>query len=155
MHTSKFIYCALELPMSHLSRGHVPLSFFVLVCQQLLKYSPVFTVVSTWAHTQGIRLLYFDDWFILANLKDQLMKDLNKLLSLSHDLGIVINSREVWTGTQTSLSGNFIFGLMGALCSRHQSPVIVYSAYRYRFRRGGGGRERARAVEWFSIWYLI
>ena len=66
--------------------------FFVLDFRWLLRHSPVLTVVLSWAHSRGICLLHYqDDWFILASSMDQLIEDLDKLLSLCQQLGIVMN----------------------------------------------------------------
>ena len=55
-------------------------------------FTRVFSLVSTWAHARGIRLLrYLDDWLILADSEITLSEHVGQLLSLCHDLGIVIN----------------------------------------------------------------
>ncbi|MGL5405358.1 MAG: reverse transcriptase domain-containing protein, partial [Propionibacteriaceae bacterium] len=55
-------------------------------------FTRVFTLVSAWAHSNGIRLLrYLDDWLVLASSRSQLLQDRDRLLKFCRDLGIVIN----------------------------------------------------------------
>ena len=55
-------------------------------------FTRVFSLVSIWAHSQGIRLLrYLDDWLILADSESKLKDHLNRLLLLCQDLGILVN----------------------------------------------------------------
>ena len=58
-------------------------------------FTRVFTAVSAWAHSHGIRLLrYLDDWLVLASSEAVAKKNIQDLLSLCHSLGIVINEEE-------------------------------------------------------------
>lgn len=58
-------------------------------------FTRVFTLVSSWAHARGIRLLrYLDDWLILASSAEELTSKVNQVLLLCHDLGIVINKEK-------------------------------------------------------------
>ena len=51
--------------------------------------------VSAWAHSHGIRLLwYLDDWLVLASSEATAKKKVQDLLSLCHSLGIVINEEK-------------------------------------------------------------
>ena len=55
-------------------------------------FTRVFTLVSVWAHSHGIRLRrYLDDWLVLASSRSQLLRDRDRLLEFCHGLGIVIN----------------------------------------------------------------
>ena len=57
-------------------------------------FTRVFTAVSAWAHSPGIRLLrYLDDWLILASSERETKQSVQSLLSLCHTLGIVINEK--------------------------------------------------------------
>ena len=58
-------------------------------------FTRVFTAVSAWAHSHGIRLLrYLDDWLILASSEREARQSIQSLLSLCHTLGIVINEKK-------------------------------------------------------------
>ena len=58
-------------------------------------FTRVFTVVSAWAHSHGIRLLrYLDDWLILASSEREAKQAVQSLLSLCRTLGIVINEKK-------------------------------------------------------------
>ena len=55
-------------------------------------FTRVFTLVSVWAHSHGIRLRrYLDDWLVLASSRSQLLQDRDRVLEFCCDLGIVIN----------------------------------------------------------------
>ena len=55
-------------------------------------FTRVFTLVSAWAHSHGIRLMrYLDDWLVLASSRSQLLQDRDRLLEFCRDLGIVVN----------------------------------------------------------------
>ena len=55
-------------------------------------FTRVFTLVSSWAHARGIRLLSFlDDWPFLASSAEALVRKVNQVLQLCHDLRVVIN----------------------------------------------------------------
>ena len=75
--------------------GGVVYQFKVLcfgLCTAPQVFTQVFTSISVWAHRHGIRLLrYLDDWLILASSEDELNRHVRMLLSLCHDLGIVVN----------------------------------------------------------------
>ena len=58
-------------------------------------FTRVFAVVSTWAHTHGIRLLrYLDDWLVLSSSEREAKQAVQSLLSLCRTLGIVINEKK-------------------------------------------------------------
>ena len=58
-------------------------------------FTRVFAVISSWAHSRGIRLLrYLDDWLIIAASEAELNRNVQALLSLCHYLGIVINEEK-------------------------------------------------------------
>ena len=58
-------------------------------------FTRVFSAVSAWAHSHGIRLLrYLDDWLILASSEQEAKQSVRSLLSLCHTLGIVINEKK-------------------------------------------------------------
>ena len=66
-------------------------------------FTRVFVVVSTWAHTRGIRLLsYLDDWLVLASSEAGARQHVRDLLSLCHSLGIVINEKSNLVPLQTA-----------------------------------------------------
>ena len=55
-------------------------------------FTSVFPAVSAWAHSHGIRLLwYLDDWLVLASSEAEVKQHVQYLLSLCHSLRIVIN----------------------------------------------------------------
>ena len=55
-------------------------------------FTRVFSLISSWAYTRGIQLIrYLDDWLILADSASKLTQDLNLILSLCQELGIVVN----------------------------------------------------------------
>ena len=57
-------------------------------------FTRVFTAVSAWAHSHGIRLLrYLHDWLLLASSERKAKQAIQSLLSLCHTLGIVINEK--------------------------------------------------------------
>ena len=58
-------------------------------------FTRVFTVVSAWAHSHGIRLLrYLDDWLVLSSSEQEAKQAVQSLLSLCLTLGIVINEKK-------------------------------------------------------------
>ena len=58
-------------------------------------FTRVFTAVSAWAHSRGIRLLrYLDDWLVLASSEKKAKQSVQELLSICHTLGIVINEKK-------------------------------------------------------------
>ena len=58
-------------------------------------FTRVFAVVSAWAHTRGIRLLrYLDNWLVLPPSEAKACQHVQELLSLCHDLGIVVNEEK-------------------------------------------------------------
>ena len=66
------------------------LCFGLLTAPQV--FTSVFTAVSAWAHSHGIRLLrYLDDWLVLASSEAEARQNVQDLLSLCHSLRIVIN----------------------------------------------------------------
>ena len=65
-------------------------------------FTRVFTAVSAWAHSHGIRLLrYLDDWLILASSEREARQAVQSLLSLCRTLGIVINEKSDLVPSQT------------------------------------------------------
>ena len=55
-------------------------------------FARVFAAVSAWAHSRGIRLLwYLDDWLVLASSEAVVKKNVQDLHSLCQSLGVVIN----------------------------------------------------------------
>ena len=57
-------------------------------------FTRVFAVVSTWAHTHGIRLLrYLDDWLVLSSSEWEAQQAVQSLLSICRTFGIVINEK--------------------------------------------------------------
>ena len=51
-------------------------------------FTKVFAAVSAWAHSHGIRLLwYLDDWLVLASSEVEAKKNVQDLLSVCHSLG--------------------------------------------------------------------
>ena len=72
---------------------------FKVLCFGLSTASQVFTrvfaAVSAWAHSRGIRLLwYLDDWLVLASSEAVARHHFPELLSLCHSLEIVINDEK-------------------------------------------------------------
>ena len=68
---------------------------FQALCFGLSTAPQVFTVVSAWAHTHGIRLLrYLDDWLVLSSSEREAKQAVQSLLSLCRTLGIVINEKK-------------------------------------------------------------
>ena len=62
------------------------------LCTAPQVFTQVFATISVWAHCHGIRLLrYLDDWLILASSEDEVRQHVRMLLSVCHDLGIVVN----------------------------------------------------------------
>ena len=58
-------------------------------------FTRVFTAVSAWAHSRGIRLLcYLDDWLVLSSSEKKAKELIRELLSLCRTLGIVINEKK-------------------------------------------------------------
>ena len=58
-------------------------------------FTRAFTVVSAWAHSHGIRLLwYLDDWLVLSSSEKEAKQAVQSLLSLCRTLGIVINEKK-------------------------------------------------------------
>ena len=58
-------------------------------------FTRIFTVVSAWAHSHGIRLLrYLDDWLVLSSSEREAKQAVQLLLSLCRTLGIVINKKK-------------------------------------------------------------
>ena len=58
-------------------------------------FTRVFTAVSAWAHSHGIRLLhYLDDWLVFSSLEREAKQAVQSLLSLCHTLGIVISEKK-------------------------------------------------------------
>ena len=58
-------------------------------------FTRVFSVVSVWAHSHGIRLLrYLDDWLVLSSSEREAKQAVQSLLSLCRTLGIVINEKK-------------------------------------------------------------
>ena len=69
------------------------LCFGLLTAPQVL--TRVFAVVSVWAHSHGIRLLwYLDDWLVLSSSEKEARQAVQSLLSLCRTLGIVINEKK-------------------------------------------------------------
>ena len=65
----------------------------------------LFMIISSWAHNQGVRLLcYLDDWLILASFREQLLNNLDKLLSLCQEMGTVVNWKNFATIPKTPLT---------------------------------------------------
>ena len=68
---------------------------FRALCFGLSTAPQVFTAVSAWAHSHGIRLLrYLDDWLVLASSEREAKQAVQSLLSLCRTLGIVINEKK-------------------------------------------------------------
>ena len=58
-------------------------------------FTRVFAAVSAWAHTRGIRLLrYLDYWLVLSSSEKKAKESIRELLSVCHTLGIVINENK-------------------------------------------------------------
>ena len=58
-------------------------------------FTRVFTAVSAWAHSHGIRLLrYLDEWLVLSSSEKKAKQAVQSLLSLCHTLKIVINEKK-------------------------------------------------------------
>ena len=58
-------------------------------------FTRVFAAVSAWAHSHGIRLLrYLDYWLVLASSETEAKKNVQDLLLLCHFLGIVVNKEK-------------------------------------------------------------
>ena len=58
-------------------------------------FTRVFAVVSSWAHSRGVRLLrYLDDWLILSSSEAKTRQHVKQLLALCRSLGIVINEEK-------------------------------------------------------------
>ena len=58
-------------------------------------FTRVFAVVSPWAHTHGIRLLwYLDYWLVLSSSEKEAGQAVQSLISLCCTLGIVINEKK-------------------------------------------------------------
>ena len=55
-------------------------------------FSRVMAPVSAILHSMGIRMLrYLDDWLVQSSSQESLLRDLRVVLSLCHELGIVVN----------------------------------------------------------------
>ena len=66
-------------------------------------FTKVFAAVSAWAHSHGIRLLwYLDDWLVLASSEVEAKKNVQDLLLLCRSLGIVINEKSDLIPSQTA-----------------------------------------------------
>ena len=91
--------------MRFLSEGTVyqfkALCFRLLTATQI--FTKVFATVSAWAHSHGIRRLwYLDDWLVLVSSEVEAKKNVQDLLSVCHSLGIVINKKSDLMLSQTA-----------------------------------------------------
>ena len=58
-------------------------------------FTRVFVAVSSWAHSQGVRLLrYLDNGLIMSSSEAKIKQHVNQLLALCRSLGIVINKEK-------------------------------------------------------------
>ncbi|XP_066958908.1 uncharacterized protein [Macrobrachium rosenbergii] len=90
----------------------------------------VFTLISVWVHSHGIRLLrYLDDWLILASSRLQLLQDRDHLLGLCHELGVVIN---FW---KSDLTPKQRTQYLGMLIDKAASRVLPSKAQISTFRK--------------------
>ena len=76
------------------SNGHVyqfkALCFGLSTAPQV--FSRVMAPVSAILHSMGIRMrLYLDDWLVQSSSRESLLRDLQTVLRLCHELGVVIN----------------------------------------------------------------
>ena len=79
------------------SKGHVfqfkALCFGLSTAPQV--FSRVMAPVSAILHTMGIRMRrYFDDWLVQSASRESLLQDLQTVLDLCHELGIVVNPQK-------------------------------------------------------------
>ena len=66
-------------------------------------FTRVFTAVSAWSHSHGIRLLwYLDDWLVLASSEREAKQAVQSLLLLCRTLGVVINEKSDLVPSQTA-----------------------------------------------------
>ena len=76
------------------SKGHVfqfkALCFGLSTTPQV--FSRIMAPVSAILHAMGIRMRrYLDDWLVQSSSRESLLRDLQTVLSLCHELGIVVN----------------------------------------------------------------
>ena len=79
------------------SKGHVfqfkALCFGLSTAPQV--FSGVMAPVSAIFHTMGIRMRrYLDDWLVQSSSRESLLRDLQTVLDLCHELGIVVNPQK-------------------------------------------------------------
>ena len=92
----------LQVPVHHdsrpflrfVSRGHTfhfkPLCFGLSTAPQV--FSRVMAPISAILHSMGIRMRrYLDDWLVQSSSRESLLRDLQTVLELCHELGVVIN----------------------------------------------------------------
>ena len=75
-------------------------------------FTRTFTALSSLAHSSGIRLLrYLNGWLIRALSKNQLKRDLERLLFICSGLGIVVNQTksELIPTQQVTYMGMFVY----------------------------------------------
>ena len=95
----------LQVPVHHASRHFLRLVFrdqvfqFKALCFGLSTAPKVFTrvmaPVSAILHSMGIRMrLYLDDWLVQSSSRESLLRYLQTVLQLCHELGIVVNPQK-------------------------------------------------------------
>ena len=92
----------------------------------------MYSLVSEWAHWQGIYLLqYPDNWLIITDSVPHVLEPWELLLSLCKDLGIVIN------GEKSDLKPTSKAQYNGMLIDTIQERVYLTDYWIIRFQDGG------------------
>ena len=148
----------LQVPVHPASR-HFLVTFrdrvyqFKALCFGLSTAPQVFTrvmaPVSAILHSMGIRMRrYLDDWLVKSSSRESLLRDLQTVLHLCHELGIVVNpQKRIWGWLSTQ-------HLSGLLHRRNASPGYCQQPENFspspRLLRAYGSRCWASFLRWLT-----